>query len=243
MSNFLTITQTSQTGYINNIHTAGVGGLNIQDNSSNILTISPLGDVSCNSLNTTTNVTCNSLNTTSLYIGNSTIFRFTPWTAIYGNNRPNNSTLPAVSYDGNGGYFTLIPAAGANWSYSYSIIGNTMYVNYQYYSSSSSTVAGNGIYFYTMPNVGFVIDTATLYSNGYYGQNNQDHGSQVGTCSLIHYGNANTQGPVRVSTINSVTYLYLMSYQSYGNQNSGNYPYTNSELNVAFVASFPIKLG
>ena len=50
MSNFLTITQTSQIGIINNIHTADGGGLNIQDNSSSILIISPLGDVSCNSL-------------------------------------------------------------------------------------------------------------------------------------------------------------------------------------------------
>jgi hypothetical protein len=176
-----------------------------------------------------------------LYIGNSTIFRFSPWTALYGNNRPNNN-MPAVSYDGtNNIYTSLFPASGANWSYSYSIIGNTMYVNYQYYSSDSSS-AGSGIYFYTMPNSGFVIDTATLYSTAYYGLDNQDFGSQVGTCSFIHYGQANGQGPVRVSTINNITYLYLMDYQSYHNQNSGYYAYNSSDLNVSFVASFPTKL-
>lgn len=224
MSNFLTITQTSQRGYINNIHAAGagVGGINIQDNSNNILTISPLGDVSCN----------------SLYIGSSTIFRFQPWTKTHGNTGPIASPLPAVSY--NGSFFTLTPASGANWSYSYSIIGNTMYVNYQYYSSATSS-AGNGIYFYTMPTPGFVIDTATLYSTAYSGLNNQDFGSQVGTCSFIHYGQSNGQGLVRVSTISGVTYLYLMNYQQYSSQNSAYYGYATDNMNVTFVASFPIK--
>ena len=66
--NYISLTQTGETGIINNIHTVGTGGINLQDNSNNILTISNVGDVSCNSLHTT-----------NLYIGgNSTIFRFVP---------------------------------------------------------------------------------------------------------------------------------------------------------------------
>ena len=168
MSNYLTITQTAQTGYINNIHVGNPGGINLQDNSNNILTISSVGDVNCksltttanvncNSLTTTANVTCNSLNTNQLYIGGSTIFRFVPWSSTYGNNPTNSSyistsQLPVAAFNNNNNSLQQInPASGATWAYSYSIIGNTMYVKYQYYSASPTADPGNGLYVYLLP--------------------------------------------------------------------------------------------
>ena len=180
-----------------------------------------------------------------MYIGNSTIFRFTPWTVSCGSQSTViNHTFP-VYITASSSIFGIgiTPAYDALWSYSYSIIGNTMYVNYQYLNSSASGASNNGnngMYVYIMPITGFKIDNTILVSSNYYGQLNEDFGSQVGNCSMIQYGQGDGQGPVRITNINNIFYLYLMNYQNYGYQSSGNYSYTTNNINITFVASFPI---
>jgi hypothetical protein len=233
--NYISLTQTGGTGIINNIHdSTGPGGVNIQDSSNNILTISNAGDISCNSLHTT-----------NLYIGgNSTIFRFVPWT-VYKN--PVNNFTDVVNTaltNGNLDSTSPAPATGSNWSYSYSIIGNTMYVNFQYtVNDNTSGITAGGIYLYKIPPT-YTINTDIFHANNYYGQPNTDFGSQVGTCSLTEYNNRYTTGPVRITTLayNGLTYLYLLDYNGRDTpQGSGWFSYANTYNNITFVASFPIN--
>ena len=230
--NYLSLTQTGGTGIINMIHSSGPGGVNIQDSSNNILTINNVGDVSCNVLN------CK-----SLYIGgNSTIFRFVPWTVYKHQGNSFIDVVNTVSSNGTVDINSPAAATGSNWSYSYSIIGNTMYVNFHYNvfdGTHGSTAAGN--YIYKIP-TNYTINTNILYTNNYYGQTN-DLGSQVGTCTLTEYGNRYTTGPVRTTTLssNGLTYLYLLDYNGRNTpQASWWFSYANTNNNITFVASFPI---
>ena len=232
--NYISLTQTGGTGIINNIHdSSGPVGVNIQDSSNNILTISNVGDVSCNVLN------CK-----SLYIANttSTIFRFVPW-IVYQSDTIGTITNVMRIINSSGaiaGYPTA--ASDSIWSFSYSIIGNTMYVNFHYTASSNGNNNGNnGIYVYSLPS-SYVIDTLTLYATPYVGVVNTDFGSQVGNCTLVEYNNSSSLGPVRITELEGKYYLYLMSVTNqYRPQSTSWFSLSSSNLNVTFMASFPIK--
>jgi hypothetical protein len=168
-----------------------------------------------------------------------------PWTK-YGSTSSGtgyNNIVRSITTDGTVAY-NLQPATNATWYYSYSIIGNTMYVNYQYLNNTASATGsnnGNGLYVYSIPSP-YTIDINTLNYSACVGANNTNYGSQVGSCAAINYGSVSLFGNVQITTVGGEFCLYIIDYTNNAGRILGSSYFATgtANMNLTFQASFPI---
>ena len=126
----------------------------------------------------------------------------------------------------------------ATLKYRYSVVGNTMYVNYCYYSASAGT-SGSGVYQYLVPTV------ATLNTTDIVIASASSVGTIVGNTTMKQVGSSNGMGKVYISNQNS-TYGFMLSLETayvvtLGTQGSSYYPYGYTNLFYQFDAMIPIN--
>jgi hypothetical protein len=173
-----------------------------------------------------------------LYFGTSgsNIFRFVPWTTAYSGttlannviNFPTGANCPTAN-------------AGALLRYKYSVIGNTMYLNYYFYQASPGT-AGSGVYQYAVPG-GYTINTTDMLSSPTSGDPN---GTRLGNAKCIYLTHNNAVGGLYLTNQGSTLGLMLWTEVGsgtswpYSAQNNTNYNYGTTGLIISFEATIPI---
>jgi hypothetical protein len=177
-------------------------------------------------------------NPPTLYFGTSgsNIFRFVPWTTAYSGttlannviNFPTGANCPTAN-------------AGALLRYKYSVIGNTMYLNYYFYQASPGT-AGSGVYQYTIPG-GYTMNTTDMLSSPTSGDPN---GTRLGNAKCIYLTHNNAVGGMYLTSQGSTIGLMLWTEVGsgtswpYSAQNNTNYNYGTTGLIISFEATIPI---
>jgi hypothetical protein len=124
----------------------------------------------------------------------------------------------------------------------YSIIGNTLYLNYKFYQVSAGT-SGSGVYLHIIPNIpGIEIDTTDISFSTT--TSNTNYGTRFGSCSLSIYGSgSNAIGYVYMDSNNK---LILWGEGGFGggvsfNAHSSTYfQYSSALFKVSFDAMIPL---
>jgi hypothetical protein len=162
---------------------------------------------------------------------NTNSFRFVPWTTYY----------TGTSISGLVGAITTAPTCGTSAliKYRYSIVGNTMYINY-YFNQTTTTgsAAGSGYYYY-IPPTGFTYNTTDIVTSTTVANGN--NGTKIGTSNFKHFGTDNGIGGVYWMNGSNVMLLWCELGATYNCQNSGVYSYNTPNLYVAFDAMIPIS--
>jgi len=238
-------TQSNGVGQIINAHSSG-GGVNVYDNSTGaattpIVSISSAGDISCNNFTTTG----------SLYIGSSMLFRYVPWTMVYNDSVASGvtpSTGQQIIYTSRFGFTVAnptLPASGAwNWNYSYSIIGNTMYLHYSYFAVNAGGAGSGGAYQYIIPG-GYTINTniAIPNTNAPLTQTGAtlSNGSRIGSFGYSYGAGAENVGGIVIAN-NTTSLVVLLSVAAVPKWHGSNsYAYNLGNLIVSFEAAIPIN--
>ena len=174
---------------------------------------------------TTTNITSPTINI------NSARFRFVPWTSVV-----LGSSISSIV-----GGTTTAPACStsATVRYMYSVIGNTIYLNFLcYQSGTTGSSAGSGVYYFQMPpgysyNLSLLVASSTA-SNG-------NNGTKVGNSNFKHFGTDNGLGGVYTLGAANTLVLWCETGPGFRTQDSGFYSYNTPNFYVAFEASLPIN--
>jgi hypothetical protein len=104
-------------------------------------------------------------------------FRFVPWTTFYASTAGSASLSTIVTGS------TSNPSCNVNATikYRYSIIGNTMYLNFLFYQTSAGSSNGSGYYQYTIPQLStYPIDFTNVVSS----TNGSAFGTRFGMCNF-----------------------------------------------------------
>jgi hypothetical protein len=155
-------------------------------------------------------------------------FRFVPWTQAY-------TTIGQCLISGG-----VYPTAGGSpvLKYYYSVIGNTMYVEFSYFQATGGT-AGTGIYYLKFP-AGYSAITA---QTGYLLDPSPAtwRGVPLGFHSSQIYGSANHVGSVSVD--GGGTYFLLLYEMGWNGAlwQANYYQLSSSNLHVSFSATVPIN--
>ena len=122
---------------------------------------------------------------------NTNTFKYIPWTYIItGVNGTSASLTNVINYtsNGTGSNLPTCSTTAATIKYRYSVIGNTLYLNY-FFNQSSGGTGGSGNYQYQFPNIpGITINTTEFVS--YYSGNapstvyQQSGGTKIGNAGL-----------------------------------------------------------
>lgn len=181
------------------------------------------------------NISSVSLNISSSIVTlNTNIFRYVPWVASY--NGSSISTIVSGS--------TTNPTCGTNSivTYRYSIMGNSMFINFYLYQSNAGT-SGSGYYQYVIPAIAtYYIDSTYIQSS----TNGNANGTRLGTCSMKAFGGSNEIGSVFVIGSGAGARLILQleagnsGVSTYEQQRSSYFAYGNSSFLVTFEAIIPI---
>jgi hypothetical protein len=209
------------------------------ETSNYINTSSPTLSLKQSTLNinsTTANIVSSTLNMSAPTIKiNTNLFRFVPWTTSYSG----SSVSTIISVPSGGTQPTA--NSSARIKYRYSIIGNSMYVNFYFYQANPGS-GGNGAYQYAIPAAGtYAIDPTDIQPSTNGGSNNT--GTKVGNIDFKHYGASNALGAVYV--LGSGVGARLIMWAEVGNifQQQSNAYYSLSSPNplaIAFEAVLPI---
>ena len=166
---------------------------------------------------------------------NTYTFRYIPWTSF--------ASLPSLSMSNvmnfpTGSNCPVAPST-ATLKYRYSVVGNTMYVNYYYYSATAGT-NGSGVYQYLVPTVATLNTTDIVVSS-----TTSACGTVVGNAVYKQVGSSNGMGKVFISNQNSTYGFMLYTETSYvvslGTQGSSYYNYGSSNVFYQFDAMIPIN--
>ena len=127
----------------------------------------------------------------------------------------------------------------ATLKYRYSVVGNTMYVNYYYYSATAGS-NGTGVYQYLIPTVATLNTTDIVVSS-----TTSAIGTVVGRAVFKQVATSNGIGTVYITNQNS-TYGFMLDTEasvgiSLGVQSSGYYSYGYSNVFYQFDAMIPIN--
>ena len=160
-------------------------------------------------------------------------FRFVPWTTFYSGttlatnviNYPTGASAPTAN-------------AGATLKYRYSVIGNTMYINYSFYQVSGGT-AGSGVYQYAIPG-GYTLNTTDIV---YSPTTGNPTGTKVGTAGFIFIGSNNALGNAYITNQGGTNGLMFWQEAgpNWGPNGSTYYHYGTSNLVIHFEAMIPIN--
>lgn len=178
-----------------------------------------------------TSLFTSNLSTTNVSI-NSYLFQYVPWTTYYSG----NSLTGIVSA------ITTDPTcdSGASVTYRYSIIGNTMYLNYTFYSVTGGS-DGVGKYLYSLPS-GITVNTTGLITST--SSTNGNIGTKLGHFSVMELGTSNGSGHIYLDTNNKLLLWveYSVGENTFYNkhQSDNDYGYGTASLKIAFEATIPI---
>jgi hypothetical protein len=190
--------------------------------------------------------TANIISTTALNMSAPTIkintktFRYVPWTTSFRSTIGTATISTIVSVPSGGTQPTC--HANANVIYRYSIVGNTMHINFYFYQANAGT-AGSGYYQYAIPATAtYYIDSTDIQSS----TNGTANGTRLGTMSLKRFGGNNEVGSVFIIGSGAGARLILQAeagssdIATYRQQDSSYFQYSQSGLLVCFEATIPI---
>ena len=134
-------------------------------------------------------------------------FRFIPWTIISSGSNTTNASGCITSLSSSNantlGTNPTFSSGGSTFKYAYSVVGNTMYLDFNYHASNNTGASnGSGIYSYIIPG-NFTPDTSTLTPstfNYYTSTTSSSNGYNPSYGSVIGFGNANAFGVFALST-------------------------------------------
>jgi hypothetical protein len=199
-------------------------------------------DISCNNLRVATNM---------FYGANQ--FRYVPWTQFnYSLSTACVGTVVATTVAGASVAGTQPMAnIGSSIKYAYSVIGNTMYLDYTYISNGFQTGGNSGTsglkYLYTIP-TGYSPNTTHISAHQLLSGQTATSGSIIGNCWVLKSGswsynggvylcNAGTGGSV---VVNDIAIIMSINAQLTG-QNNADYGESAQSVNFTFTCSFPIN--
>jgi hypothetical protein len=168
---------------------------------------------------------------------NSNPFRYVPWTTSFRSTIGSATISTILSVPSGGTQPTC--HANANIIYRYSIVGNTMYVNFSFYQASAGT-AGSGYYQYAIPAITlYMIDFTDIQAS----TNGNAIGTRLGTCNFdtgVH-----ETGVVYVIGSGTSARLILQAVAGnantiYEQQRSTYFQLNQNLFNFGFEAMFPI---
>ena len=172
-------------------------------------------------------------------------FHFVPWT----DSGYTITTSGGTSFNGliTGSTTNPSPAGGSLFKYMYSIIGNTMYLNFFYSNTSNSgSSGGDGYYTYKIP-AGYYIDTSFIQTVTPTTSTSTAYGTVLGTANMVQFTpNASLNAEV-VCNSNTTLCIFVpclcsnngfLNYFQY--QSNGVFSYGNANQRIAFTCSFPI---
>ena len=169
---------------------------------------------------------------------NTNQFRFIPWTTLVG--LPGSTLSNVINFPTGANCPT--PSSTATIKYRYSVIGNTLYVNYCYYSGATAAgTSGSGVYQYLIPSVVSINTNDIIFTS-----NTSATGTIVGNTTLKQVGSSNGIGKVYITNSSLNVYGFMLSLEmsnvvSLGNQGSSYYPYGYTNLFYQFDAMIPIN--
>jgi hypothetical protein len=168
---------------------------------------------------------------------NTKTFRYVPWTTSY-RSTAGTSTISTIIGVPSGGTQPTCNV-NANIIYRYSIVGNTMYINFCFYQASAGT-AGSGYYQYAIPAIAsYMIDFTDIQAS----TNGNANGTRLGTCNFdtgVH-----EIGVVFVIGSGAGARLILQAVAgsasaTYNQQQSTYFQLNQTNLYVGFEAMVPI---
>jgi hypothetical protein len=164
-------------------------------------------------------------------------FRYVPWTVISNNSNYTSLSqiLNPLNSDGTlGTQPTTTGTAGTNFSitYSYSVVGNTLYINYCFKGISSNGSIGSGTYGYIIPSP-YKLDTSQLISAQPSSYNYQCSQVGVGTA----YGGWSSNGNPIVLLKNSVATNKSLYGDGYG-YSLGMYIWSQGQFHGSGMGAF-----
>jgi len=167
---------------------------------------------------------------------NTNQFRFIPWTTLVG--LPSSTLSNVMNFPTGANCPT--PSSTATLKYRYSVIGNTLYVNYYYYSGATAGTNGNGVYQYLIPSVVTINTNDIIFTS-----TTSAYGTVVGNTTMKQVGSSNGIGKVYITNSSLNVYGFMLSIEmsnvvSLGVQGSSYYPYGYTNLFYQFDAMIPI---
>ena len=165
-----------------------------------------------------------------------------PWTTYLGT--ADSFNLAGINYPTG----TNAPKcnSGATVSYRFTVIGNTMYINFYFYQINTGT-AGNGVYQYQLPS-GSVLGGLTYNTTDLYATNNpipsSAVGTKVGTAVLWIVGSSQEIGAVYFSNTggnNGLTIWLIAGNGAVGLHGSTLYNYYGGYTLLTFDAMLPMN--
>jgi hypothetical protein len=185
-----------------------------------------------------TDISCNNLTVgTNMFYG-ANQFRYVPWTVI--SNNSNYTSLSQILNPLNSdGTLSATPptttgTVGTNFSitYSYSVVGNTLYINYCFKGISSAGSVGSGTYGYIIPSP-YKLDTSQIISAQPSSYNFQCSQVGVGTA----YGGWSSNGNPVVVLKNSAATNKSLYGDGYG-YSLGMYIWSQGQFHGSGMGAF-----
>ena len=169
-------------------------------------------------------------------------FRYIPWTTYLGT--ADSFNLAGINYPG--GVNAPKCNSSATVSYRFTVIGNTMYINFYFYQINTGT-AGNGVYQYQLPS-GSVLGGLTYNTTDLYAMSNPTGssavGTKVGTAVLWIVGSSQEIGAVYFSNTggnNGLTIWLIAGNGAVGLHGSTLYNYYGGYTLLTFDAMLPMN--
>ena len=169
-------------------------------------------------------------------------FRYIPWTTYVGT--ADSFNLAGIIYPA--GANAPKCNSGATVSYRFTVIGNTMYINFYLYQASAGT-GGNGIYQYQLPS-GSVLGGLTYNTTDLVAMSNPTGssvvGTKVGSSVLWNVGLNQEIGAVYFSNTggnNGLTIWMIAGNGAVGLHGSGLYTYAGANVVYTFEAMLPMN--
>jgi hypothetical protein len=189
-----------------------------------------------------TDISCNNLTTASgnIYIGTSQLFRYKPWTSIGTTNAVITALIPNATPGGGTTGTNPTFNSGNTVKYHYSVIGNTMYMEFSFYSTGTGGTQGNGKYLYNIPS-GYIPNASVCVPYQLSSSQASPTGTVIGQANLSHIGNFLIMGQVWIVQNAS----YGIGIGTTSNILTGNdhcsYAGTGNIMSFTFSCSFPIN--
>ena len=197
-------------------------------------------------------------------------FRFIPWTIISSGSNTTNASGCITSLSSSNantlGTNPTFSSGGSTFNYAYSVVGNTMYLDFNYIATNNTgSTSGSGIYSYIIPG-NFTPDTSTLtpstfnyytsntsYSNSY----NPTYGSVIGCGNVNAYTgyliltqiyilqntSLTTGGGYGIGILGiplSISRVYSSANWLFQSDSFMNYGFSTNFYSLSFNCSFPI---
>lgn len=192
-----------------------------------------------NGLNSSGNINgdiiADKITTTELTFSPNQVFRFVPWKDCGFTFNTSNATVASNSFGGAitatiTGTTAPTPSQNSTCKYNYSVIGNTMYLQFSYMGGTNAGSAGSGIYTWKLP-AGYNIDTSliSVQNPAITTTTSPAKGTVIGNSYIAQWGTTISTS-ILVYAVNS-TQFCAMVFQS---QNTGSINAWHSHSSTQF---------